>query len=93
MSNHSGSYMLNDVLRKLDEFGTFKLLGEDKTTEFIRWLCKYTYQEYDTNPGEILYGLGEKFKVCYMCLQKKDDVDKDSICSECSNKYAPPRKK
>ena len=93
VSNHSGSYMLNDVLRKLDEFGVFRLLGEDKTLEFVQWLCEYTEEEYDTNPGEILYGLGAKLKICYMCLQRKDNVDQDSMCKECSDKYAPPRRK
>ncbi|ADQ41589.1 hypothetical protein Calkr_2123 [Caldicellulosiruptor acetigenus I77R1B] len=82
-----------DVLRKLDELGVFRLLGEDKTLEFVQWLCEYTEEEYDTNPGEILYGLGAKLKICYMCLQRKDNVDQDSMCKECSDKYAPPRRK
>lgn len=85
MSNHSGSYMLNYVLHKLDELGAFELLGEDKTLEFVRWLCTFTENRYDTNPYEILYGLGEKLKICYMCLQKKDDVVGEyPICKECS---------
>jgi hypothetical protein len=75
--------MLNDVLRKLDELNVFEFLGEDKTAEFVQWLCEYTYDVYDTNPGEILDGIGHKVKVCYYCLQKKDDVDADGLCSEC----------
>lgn len=29
------------------------------------------------------HGIGHKVKVCYYCLQKKDDVDADGLCSEC----------
>ncbi|ADQ40212.1 hypothetical protein Calkr_0677 [Caldicellulosiruptor acetigenus I77R1B] len=83
MSNHSGSYMLNDVLYKLDELGVFKVLGEDKTLEFVQWLCEYTEEEYDTNPGEILDGIGAKLKICYSCLERKEDVNEYGLCKEC----------
>ncbi|EGD51885.1 hypothetical protein TheetDRAFT_1277 [Thermoanaerobacter ethanolicus JW 200] len=83
MSNHSGSYMLNDVLKKLDELNVFEFLGREKTVDFLKWVCNYTYFTYDTNAGEILEEIGAKLKFCYYCCEGKDDVDETGLCGEC----------
>ncbi len=49
MSNHSGSYMLNDVLEAADEYGLFGFLGKEKTASFVLEIIKIGYN-YDCNP-------------------------------------------
>ena len=63
MSNHSGSYMLNDVLKELNNEGVFKYLGEQKTQDLTIKFLKIASQ-YDCNPGEILEDLGSELGIC-----------------------------
>jgi hypothetical protein len=40
MSNHSGSYMLNDVLHMLEKRSVFELLGKEQSYELILEIIK-----------------------------------------------------
>jgi len=81
MSNHSGSYMLNEVLRYLDQQGVFELAGEAKTQEIVLKIVKISDQ-YDCNPGEILDGLQERFGICAYCMKPAERFE-DGYCPTC----------
>ena len=66
MSNHSGSYMLNEVLKAADEYGLFGFLGKEKTASSVLEIIQIGYG-YDCNPGEILENIGSRQCVCYYC--------------------------
>ena len=74
MSNHSGSYMLNEVLELLEKNGVFKFLGEDKTENFISKIIRLS-DRHDCNPGEILEGIGERLGFCRCCANKTKDLE------------------
>lgn len=83
MSNHSGSYMLNDVLCVAKEMGILEAIGNEKTKEFVLRLLRIG-RNYDCNDGEILDEL-EEFGICYGCLR---DVGVDNLesglCPKCN---------
>lgn len=81
MSNHSGSYLINEILCLLDEFKFFKSIGQEKTLTFLKDIKKLSYG-YDCNDGEILEELGEKLKVCHTCWEYSDDL-KYGVCDKC----------
>lgn len=81
MSNHSGSYMLNEVLKKLDEKSVFALLGKEETQTLVQEIIKISYA-YDCNPGEILEDMAERVGVCSYCLKGADEFY-DGVCSRC----------
>jgi hypothetical protein len=68
MSNHSGGYMLNEILKMLEEKSVFEALGEQKTRELILNTVKIS-RDYDCNSGEILDEIGERMGLCYCCLE------------------------
>ena len=86
MSNHSGSYMLNDVLHLLNEQSVFDFLGKEKTQKLVLDIIMKSHQ-YDCNPGEILEGLGEQIGVCYSCCETAEEFSHekhyDGICKRC----------
>lgn len=82
MSNHSGSYLLNEVLHALHSRGVFALLGDNGTREFVRETLKIG-REYDCNYGEILERLGATVGICIECAVDADDIDSDDICGKC----------
>ena len=81
MSNHSGSYMLNNILKILEQESVFQLLGKEKTQNLIFDILKMSYQ-YDCNPGEILEDIGEQVGICYCCQSTADEFH-DGICKTC----------
>ena len=81
MSNHSGSYMLNAVLKKLDEKSVFALSGKEETQMLVQEIIKISYA-YDCNPGEILEGMAERVGICPYCLESADDF-RDGVCPQC----------
>lgn len=85
MSNHSGSYVLNKVLRVLNdkEYDFFKGIGKDKTLAFITFVIKIGDYE-DCNSGEILDEIGQKLGICYDCLNYADDLENGGICRKCT---------
>ncbi len=46
MANHSGSYMLNEVFRRLHQTGFVDFLGKQRSQEFVldivNWACRNT---------------------------------------------------
>lgn len=62
MSNHAGSYMINDILYILDEYKVFDVLGKQKTLDLLNKIRKVGI-ENDCNDGEILDEIGEKLKI------------------------------
>lgn len=85
MSNHMGSYMLNNVLHLLDEKNVFQLLGREKTLELLQGINRIGC-EYDCNDGEILETIGEKLTVCYICWEYHDILE-EGICHPCKEKW------
>lgn len=81
MSNHSGSYMLNNVLELCRENGILDALTKEARMKFFSDIVKLGCG-YDCNEGEILEGIGEDYKICYLCLEEKDELE-NGICKEC----------
>jgi hypothetical protein len=82
MSDHTGSYMLNEILELMDQTQIFNLLGQEKTQTFIRDMLKISCRNYDCNAGEILDGLTDRFEICYCCRKSTRDLNQ-GLCSEC----------
>jgi hypothetical protein len=81
MSNHSGSYMLNEVLYIAKEMGIFNDVGKDEFRKFALELIKLG-RKYDCNKGEILMNIGEELGVCYGCLNDTEDIE-NGLCKDC----------
>lgn len=80
MSNHSGSYMLNNVICMADKMGILETIGKEKTKEFILEILRIG-RHYDCNSGEMLESL-DKFGICYCCYNENHDLE-DGLCKEC----------
>ena len=81
MSNHVDGYILNHVLRTLDEESLFDYLGRKRTQNITLNFLRLS-REYDCNPGEVLEGIGQRTGVCYLCERAADDFVGD-LCKEC----------
>ncbi len=81
MSNHSGSYMLNEVLILLEKDKVFEFLGEEKKKTLVNNIMEIGYAN-DCNPGEILDVIGKKLGICYCCLEFTDKFD-GKVCNNC----------
>ncbi len=82
MSNHSGSYMLNQVLEMLEQKGVLADLGQEKAQELLADTVRIS-ERYDCNSGEILDGIGERVGICYDCLRPATDFDHGGMCRAC----------
>jgi len=82
MSNHSGSYMLNEVITILIREHCFDHLDKEKKQNLIEEIVKLARYEDDCNPGEILEGHTDYFKICYCCLAKTHDLE-SGLCVKC----------
>lgn len=81
MSNHGGSYLINEVLEVFEDYKVFKSLGKAKTKKLlleIRSIGMY----YDCNDGEILNRIGERLGFCYNCWDYGKNFD-DGLCEKC----------
>lgn len=74
--------MLNEILRLLDQHLLFQSLEGKRKAEIVREVVEVACRKYDCNSGEILEGLGERFGICYYCLQPADDLEDDQ-CRKC----------
>jgi len=81
MSNHDGSYMLNEVLHTAKDIGIFKNIGKEKARKFALEMIKIG-RDYDCNNGEILDEIAEELGICYCCLKETDDIE-DGLCKNC----------
>lgn len=80
MSNHSGSYMLRDVLALLEKRGFFANQEPEAIQQFLNEVLKIG-DGHDCNHGEILDGIGERIGVCYGCV-KLAELD-HGLCQSC----------
>jgi hypothetical protein len=83
MSNHGGGYLLNDVLRLMDEHLVFQALAENRRREVVREVVDLACEEHGCDPGEILDGLGQRFGICSCCLEPAEELV-DDLCRACS---------
>jgi hypothetical protein len=81
MSNHTGSYMLNDVIGVMAEAKVFELLGKEKSRKMVVEIVKMA-SNYDCNNGEILEGHTDHLQLCYYCLSTATNLS-DGICDKC----------
>jgi hypothetical protein len=82
MSNHSGSYMLNEILNLLNQEKAFASFDQSKKQSIIREIIKIATTEYDCNSGEILESLTDEFEMCYCCLKSSNNLE-DGLCENC----------
>jgi hypothetical protein len=85
MSNHTGSHMLNNVLKMLERYGVFEFLGEARTDALVMEIVRLGGY-YDCNDGEMLHEIGERLGVCYACLNKAQDF-KEGVCHTCREEW------
>lgn len=86
MSNHSGSFMLNGVLKMMEEQSVFSLLGKAKTQVLVKDIIKLS-DDYDCNPDEILDDIGERVGICYYCEEPAEEFH-DGVCKSCCEEDA-----
>lgn len=82
MSNHSGSYMLNDIIKMLDDEQVLETIGLQKSQQVIAKLIHIASREYDCNSGEILEGHTDRLNLCYCCLAITTDLE-SGLCQSC----------
>lgn len=88
MANHSGSYMLNDVLKRLEASTVFESLGREQAQRLVVDIVKISL-EYDCRGYEVLEGIGQRLGVCDSCLKPAEEL-RDGVCVECSELLAEP---
>lgn len=77
MSNHVGSYMLNEVLQYLDNDQAtpmgqaFRTMSESDRVQFFCDMLGIG-QNHDCNDGEIMSFIGYKYGFCYRCCETKE---------------------
>ena len=86
MSNHWGSYMLNDVLRLLDAEGLFEDLGKERTQDITLKILRIG-MENDGNANEVLDGMGPRTGVCFYCQRAVEEFADDEWCKECHEEH------
>lgn len=82
MSDHSGSYMLNDIIQMLDDEQVLETIGLQKTQQVITKLVRIATRQYDCNAGEILEGHTDRLHLCYCCLANTTDLE-SGLCRSC----------
>lgn len=83
MSNHAGSYQLNDVLKLLHAYRFFDTLEKERILSFIKSIVEIG-NAYDCNNGEILDEIGKELGICYYCINFADEIDEGGVCVKCN---------
>lgn len=84
MSNHAGSYMLNDLLSKMVEFGYFKDMNEVENKKFLTMINKLIFYN-DCNLGEVFdEKLAKVLNICRYCSKYRLDINDEGYCKECA---------
>ena len=81
MSDHFNSFLMNEVLSRLEAQSFFTHIGEERTLNFVQSamaLLRY----HDGNPGEALAGVGQRLGICYYCWDRGADL-RQGICDDC----------
>ena len=81
MSNHDGSYMLNEVLILLEKEQIFEQIGREKTVALVEAIVGMSYA-HDCNIGEILEDIGERLGICSCCGTVTWELE-DGYCDKC----------
>jgi hypothetical protein len=85
MSNHRGSYIINNILIALDNYKAFDLLGKELTIRLMNDI-RVISNHNDCNPSEILDEIGEKLKICYECWKYDDNLEY-GVCEPCQKRW------
>ena len=83
MSNHDGSYMLNEVLLLLEKRGFFNGLTQEEIKSFVHDIV-YIGNCHDCNDGEIFDEIGKRLKYCYCCEKFTEELNDRGLCKECA---------
>lgn len=86
MSNHSGSYMLNEVLSTAKDMGIFDAIGKEKAQEFALKVAKIG-RRYDCNNGEIFEYIAREVGICCCCLKETYELDYIGLCKDCGGEF------
>ena len=78
MSNHSGRYMLNSMLARLERESYFSDIGPEKTEEFVGHVRALAWG-YDGNPDAVLHGIDERLGMCDTCFKMSHELH-DGTC-------------
>ena len=81
MSNHSGSYLVNNVLKKLESDSVFEALGRERTQQLVIDIVQITL-DWDCNKYEVLEDIGLRLGICDACLKPQTDLT-DRTCASC----------
>lgn len=82
MTDYTGSYMLNDIIRLLDRQQVLDVLGFEATQQMLISITQLATSDHGCNRGEILEGYAERFAICYCCLSITDDLVQ-RLCPNC----------
>lgn len=82
MSNHSGSYMLNDIIGLFYREQIFNNIELEKRQQLMIEIIEIACRQYDCNAGEILEDYTDYFELCYYCLTSTSDLE-EGLCQKC----------
>ena len=82
MSNHDGSYLLNEVIWLLRENNVFNPMEKRQIQQLLIDITNLAKDKYDCNTGEILEDHADFFKLCQYCLKGVNEI-KDGGCLSC----------
>jgi hypothetical protein len=82
MADHSGGYMLNEVIGLLEREQIFEFLGKERSSQLLLEITRLAERRYDCRSYDILEGHTDKLAFCYLCLTLTDDLI-DGRCKEC----------
>jgi hypothetical protein len=82
MSNHTGSYLLNDILSKTLHMGILKIKTKEENIELLKFIKKIA-DGGDCNIGEIYDGLYEVLNVCLCCGDYNKNLSDQGYCKDC----------
>lgn len=81
MSDHWNSFLMNEVMLRLEAQSFFADIGEERTLRFVQKALVLS-RHHDGNPGEALAGVGQRLGICYYCWDRGHDL-RQGICSDC----------
>ena len=81
MSDHWNSFLMNDVMIRLEAQSFFADIGEERTLSFVRKALALS-RYHDGNPGEALADVGQRLGICYYCWDRGHDL-RQGICRDC----------
>lgn len=85
MSNHWGSYMLNEALETLEQLSIFEQVGPEKTQQVVAKFLAIASGN-DGNRHEVLEQIGERLRICYECAKYSDALE-NGLCADCNALY------